>query len=175
MFMDLPPPTPGDCRVRTELDRDLGVLGRLRATVGGGFGQQLEGKARGALTAGLGIDLLRIERACRKGTGFFPDEPILRTSFGPWIDATLWRAEPTSYRGALQVSFGKIDRSLVPLPMWEVFTIVGLARTDRTSASFSLGGRFLVLQGEARLDVAPNHEATLFMLFGVHADLGAYL
>jgi hypothetical protein len=162
-----------DCHARTELTRELSVLDRVRAGAAVGL-VALDDRKKFAIAGGLGIDLMRFERACRKGTGFFAEEPIVRTSFGPWIDVAWSKDEKLTMRGALELSIGKRDRSLIPLPLWEVFAIAGVARGEHTSASFSLGGRYFALQGEARVDVAPGSPTTFFMLFGVHVDVGAY-
>lgn len=177
MFYAPPPPTPSDCAERTPLVRDLGVLGRTRATIAAGYAtRRTEGSL--ALGGGLGLDLLRFESACRKATGLWGEEPVLRTSLGPFIDVAWSRGEALSYRGALQFAFGKSERSLVSIPLWEVFALAGVARVaraERTAVSFSLGGRWLIFQGEARVDVTPARPVTAFALFGLHFDGGAFM
>lgn len=162
------PARPATCEIRSVVPAH-GVP--LRASAG--VGLRVSDVVRFAAAIGAGLDLVRIERACREGTGLLPDKPHLRTTFGPWLDAAFAK-DRSSLRPALHFAFGRHDVGWLRIPEWEVFAIVGAARTQETwASSASVGARLVFLQAELRADLS-NRERSLSAFVGVHFDPSAW-
>jgi hypothetical protein len=158
----------------------------LRAT--GQLGLAVDSSPRFTANAGVGLDLVRVDRACMEGNGVLPDKPHLRSTIGLWLDGTvLYHASPI-VRPALHFAFGRHDVGWLKIPEWEGFAIVGLAHrfsSDDTrvlswTPSFSIGVRLISLQAELRLDpgdpsAREGRGGTTFMTFiGLHYDGGSW-
>ncbi|MGZ3416547.1 MAG: hypothetical protein ACXVEF_22465 [Polyangiales bacterium] len=164
------PARASSCEERT-VAANHGVPLRATAQLGGA---KIEDRAfRFAANAGLGLDLVRVDRACRAGSGLLPDAPHLRGTIGAWFDATVLVHAPTVLRPAVSFAFGRHDVGWLKLPEWEAFAVVGAAHADTWAPSFSLGVRLVFLQAELRADLV--RPGSTFMTFiGVHFDPSAW-
>ncbi len=159
---------PATCEVRSAQDTHGTPV---RASAGAGVRRASE-STRFAATIGVGFDALRVERACRPGSGWFPSKPHLSVALGPWLDGSFVAGDAFSVRPAVFAAFGRHETGFLAMPELEVFGSVGASWSSRWRSSISLGVRLIVLQLETRLDLAPN-DSQAFVLLGVHADLNA--
>lgn len=173
------PPREATCEVRRAVANHDSPL---RAT--GQLGVAVDHSPRFAANAGVGVDLVRVDRACREGEGVLPDAPHLRGTVGLWLDGTLLVHASPVVRPALHFAFGRHDVGWLKIPEWEGFAVVGLAHRlaegERWTPSFSLGVRVISLQAELRLDppspsVREGRGGSTFMAFvGLHYDGGSW-
>jgi hypothetical protein len=164
------------CEVRRAIENHDSPL---RAT--GQLGLAVDSSPRFTANAGVGLDLVRVDRACTPGSGVLPDAPHLRGTIGLWLDGTVLVHAPPIVRPALHFAFGRHDVGWLKIPEWEGFAVVGLAhrfsddtRIDPWTPSFSIGVRLVSLQAELRLDPSVRGATTFMSFIGLHYDGGSW-